>query len=95
MKNGEFFRKIAESIDLYGEPLPGTSLIEIIDDCRVLLEHHLGVAEYSPTKIRVKVRYGHIVVCGSEMYLRKMTQNQLVICGKICNITFVRRQMLG
>ena len=90
-KDNELFHKITDNMDLYGEPIPGLSLVEIIDDCRVLFERHLGVSEYSPTRITIKVKFGFIVVCGAEMYMRKMTRNQLVICGKICSITLKRR----
>lgn len=84
-------REFWERMDLPGESLPGQVLVEIAGDNRVLIEHHGGVREYSGERICVKVKYGHVLVCGSCLELRYMTNEQLVISGRIDGVTIKRR----
>ncbi len=46
-----------------GDPA-GLPLTEIAGDRRVLIENHLGITEYGPEKIQVRVRFGAICVQG-------------------------------
>lgn len=76
--------------DLPGEPLPGVPLVELMNDHRVLIENHRGVTLYKTTEIRVRVRYGEISVCGSNLEMACMTGRQLVITGNILSINIMR-----
>lgn len=84
--------RLADSTDLQGEVFPGQSLLELYGDGRVLIEHHGGVTEYGCERIKVKVRYGQICICGSGLELARMTAEQLVITGRIDSITLIRRR---
>ena len=81
-----------QRLELPGEGLPGETLVEIMGDGRVLIEHHRGVREYSRQKISVNVAFGTVSVCGHGLNLRCMTKDQLVITGKIQGITLLRRE---
>ena len=81
-----------ERLDLPGETLPGQVLVEIAGENRVLIEHHLGVREYSCERISVNVKYGLIQICGSCLELRCMTKAQLVISGRIDSVVLKRRE---
>lgn len=85
-------QRLAEGVDLPGEPLPGQPIAEIAGDRRVLIENHQGVKEYTREKIRVKVKYGQLTVCGCGLELACMTREQLVISGRIDSITLHRRE---
>lgn len=87
MKRNDFW----ERLDLPGESLPGQALVEIAGENRVLIEHHGGVREYSGERICVKVKFGHVIVCGSCLELRYMTREQLVISGRIDGVSLRRR----
>lgn len=65
-------------------------LVEICGDCRVLIEHHAGVIEYSQESVGVRVRYGIINVCGSGLKLCHMSADQLIISGKIQGVVLSR-----
>ena len=84
--------KLAWSVDLPDEPIPGQSLIEIIENRRVLIENHYGVNEYSDSLIRVKVKFGTICICGCRLELARMTKGQLIISGTIENVKLDRGQ---
>lgn len=90
-RNRNWMERLAEGMDLPGEPIPGQPLAELAGDRRLLIEHHRGVTQYSREQICVKVSYGHIQVCGSCLELSRMTAEQLVIFGQIRQITLLRR----
>ena len=85
-----FVENIVDAADLQDEPIPGIPLVEIAGDGRVLIENHKGVVEYGTNTIRVKVKYGHICICGSGLELRRMTRGQLIICGRIDAVQLIR-----
>lgn len=82
---------LAEGADLAGEPLPGQSVIEISGDSRVLIENHSGVREYSRERIGIGVKFGLVTICGCGLELCRMTREQLVIRGRIDQISLSRR----
>lgn len=91
MRNsGGILGKLSWAADLPDEPIPGRPLVEIIDNCRVLIENHNGVNEYGCNLIRVKVKFGSICVCGSNLELARMTKGQLIISGIIESIQLCR-----
>lgn len=89
-RNPNLLQRLADHTDLTGEPLPAQSVIEIAGDCRVLIENHCGVREYSRECIGVKVKFGVVLVRGCGLELSRMTKEQLVISGKIDGITLQR-----
>lgn len=91
MQRVNWMLKLADGADLSGEPLPGMPIVEIAGECRVLIERHGGVTEYSRERISVKVRYGTVTVCGCGLELTRMTKEQLVISGRIDSVQLQRR----
>lgn len=90
-KDRNILQWIAEGADLAGEPIPGQSLVELSGDCRVLIENHCGVIEYSRERIGIGVKFGQVTVCGCGLELCRMTREQLIICGRIDTISLIRR----
>lgn len=86
-----WMERLAEGMDLPGEPLPGQPVVELAGDRRVLIENHRGVTGYSREEICVKVSYGIVRVCGCGLELSRMTREQLVISGRIDGISLQRR----
>lgn len=78
-----FIERIANAADLSDEPIPGLPLVEIAGDRRVLIEHHCGVTQYGRCRISVRVKYGAVVVVGTQLELTRMTGQQLIITGRI------------
>lgn len=91
-KDRQFLERLADGMDLPGEPLPGYPLVEISGERRVLIENHYGITQYSHEQICVKVKYGHISVCGGCLELIRMTREQLIIAGRIDQVRLIRRE---
>jgi len=83
--------RIADEMDISGEPIPGEVILELTSDRRVLIENHMGIIQYCSDKICIKVKFGHIAVCGSNLELSQMTRDQLVITGSVNTIGILRR----
>ena len=79
-----------EKLDLLDEPVPGQPLVELCGEGRVLIENHAGVREYGAERIGVRVRFGMIVIQGTNLKLCRMTKQQLVITGKIDGVILER-----
>ena len=84
--------KLADEMDLPGEPIPGQSILELAGDGRILIENHLGITQYGREKICVKVRFGSIALGGCNLELERMTREQLVITGRIDTVSIHRRK---
>lgn len=77
-------------IEMSDATMPGVPLVEIAGYSRVLVEHHLGITQFSSQVICLKVRFGEIRVCGCDLTICQMTKEQLVISGEIESVTIFR-----
>ena len=91
MQRVNWMQKLADGVDLSGEPLPGMPIVEIAGECRVLIERHGGVIEYGAERICVRVPYGTVAVNGCGLELVRMTHQQLVIAGRVDSVCIQRR----
>lgn len=84
MKSGKrVIARMISTADLDAELDHRLPIIEIAGNQRVLIENHLSVYGYSSDKICVKVKFGCVCICGSELMIAKMSNEQLVILGDI------------
>lgn len=90
-RNHGFWDRLAEGVDLPGEAMPRQPILEIVGDRRVLIENHMGVTEYTLEKIRIRMNYGEVCICGSGLQLARMSRDQLVISGRIYSASLCRR----
>lgn len=90
--NEHILQRIADRVDLAGEPIPGQTVVEIAGENRILIENYCAVREYSPCKIDIRVKYGMVTVCGCNLELRKMTKEHLIIAGRIDTVALQRRK---
>lgn len=79
-------QQAAISANLPGEPVPGTSLVELFGKSRVLIENHYGIIGYSDTKICARSTWGEIIIEGVCLRIACMTKKQLVVIGEINTI---------
>lgn len=86
MERRNFLDKMVKAVELSTEPVPGKPLVEIVGNRSVLIENHCGVVSYSTQNICVKTKQGCICISGSGLFLKKMSKEQLRICGVIQNV---------
>ena len=90
-KKQPLLRRLTDAMDLPGEPVPGTAVLELLGDRRVLIEHPRGIVQYSPQEITVTVPFGHMTISGDDLSLTRMTGQQLIISGTVGGIRLERR----
>ena len=91
MKQNHLLNRISMALDLPSEPTPGQTVVELIGNRRVLIENHMGLSEYTQNEICIKSRTGSLSIKGNDLYIAKMTQCRVVICGCIDSIETQRR----
>ena len=91
--SGKLLKRVIDNVSFAGDLPSRRSLVELIEDSRVLIENHNGIASYNKKSIHVKASFGIVAVSGEGMELASMTKNQLVICGCISGITLYRGQV--
>jgi sporulation protein YqfC len=89
-KSRSMLRLMAEAADTPQELLPGMPLIEITGAGRVLIENHGGVTEYETDRIRVRLRFGAVVIRGNRLKITRMSKCQLVISGSLLGVDLER-----
>ena len=83
MKNRHLMERVLEAVDLSTEPVPGKTLIEIVDNRSILIENHCGVISYGKERIIIKTKNGCIIVSGTCLILSKMSKDILRITGVV------------
>lgn len=84
--------RFAEAASSMGAPLVGQTIVELLDNRRILIEHHSGVREYNDNHIQVRVSYGLLYISGDNLRLSKMSTEQLVITGCISSVTLTKER---
>ena len=92
MYRGKWMQILTEGMDLPDELLPGMPVVEISGECRVLIEQHSGMTEYSRERICARVSFGIVCICGSGLELTHMSREKLIISGRIDAVQIVRRK---
>ena len=89
-RQGNLMERIAKAVDLADEPIPGAPLLELAGDKRLWVENHLGVTEYSPSRIGIRMKFGTVCVTGCGLQIATMRLGLLLICGRIDSIALLR-----
>ena len=73
-KGHNFWEHMMEQAVIRPDSVPGQPIVEIAGDRRVLIENHNGVIGYGRERIRVKVKFGSVCICGCDLEMLHMTK---------------------
>ena len=79
--------RTAEVLDLPADALAGLPKLELVGDCELRVENHKGILAYGREEIHVSGGIYLIKIAGQDLELRAMTGIELLITGKISQIT--------
>lgn len=82
-----FLEKTAEAFDLPADALAGLPKLELVGDRELRVENHKGILAYGSEEIHISGGVFLIKVAGAELELRAMTGLELLITGRIGQIT--------
>ena len=79
--------RTAKLFDLPADALAGLPKLELVGDCELRVENHKGILAYGQEEIHVSGGVFLIKIAGQGLELRAMTGIELLITGKISQIT--------
>lgn len=82
-----FWERTAEVFDLPADALAGLPKLELVGDRELWVENHRGILAYGDREIHISGGVFLIRVTGEELELRAMTGVELLITGRITQIT--------
>ena len=88
-KKESLLQRTAETFDLPGEVLLGLPRLTITGGQRVVVENHHGLMDYSSQQIVVAGGKMALKLIGTDLKLRAMTADSLLITGQILHVEFI------
>ncbi|MCI8687096.1 MAG: sporulation protein [Lawsonibacter sp.] len=82
-----FLERTAEVFDLPADALAGLPKLELVGSGELRVENHKGILAYGREEIHVSGGIYLIKIAGQDLELRAMTGIELLITGKISQIT--------
>lgn len=82
-----FLERTAEVFDLPVDAVAGLTRLELVGDGELRVENHKGILSYGTEEIHISGGVYLIKVAGRDLELRAMTGFELLITGKIAQIT--------
>lgn len=79
---------LAEELEIPGEALPGGCRITLTSRRRAVVEYHTGLRGYSGECVEVGDGPGRVRILGSELILRAMDRETLVVTGRISAVEY-------
>ncbi|OOB80026.1 MAG: hypothetical protein ATN33_07115 [Epulopiscium sp. Nele67-Bin001] len=83
-------KQFINSIEGVEEAVENIPLVTILGTRSVSVENFLNIVEYGQETIRLKTKLGQIVIEGKGLFAKSMNQEEIVIKGKIENLSFIK-----
>lgn len=90
MRMRSWAKRITEAVGLHAESVPGTTILELCGDDRVLIENVDRVISFDLNKVIVSVSFGFLTLEGERLILDYIGEAKLLITGKIAAIAVER-----
>ncbi len=87
-KKGSFKEIIADFFELPHEVLLDLPRITLVGNVQLYIENHRGVIAYDENKVRLAVKGGEIIVCGEELHIKNLLEEELLIKGLISSLAY-------
>jgi len=88
-KNSEIKKSLAEILELPKDVMLDLPKIVMIGQLQVYIENHKGILEYTTTRIRVNTKSGVLRIIGSNLSIKNIVVEEIVIVGNIVNVEFI------
>lgn len=87
LRKSGFLEKTAEVFDLPADAVAGLPKLELVGDKELRVENHRGILAYGSEEIHVSGGAFLIKIAGEGLELRAMTGLELLVTGRIAQIT--------
>ncbi|NJD01890.1 MAG: sporulation protein YqfC [Ruminiclostridium sp.] len=82
--------KFSEILDLPKEIVLNIPKLTIIGNGDMMLENYKSIIEYDDARIRINTGIGVVRITGSRLFIREITSEDIIICGEILGLEFVK-----
>ena len=86
------YSRISKFLEIPREVISDTPKITITGFDEILIENFKGILEYEDFFARISTNIGNININGFNLKLNQMTEDDILVTGKIENIDFESKQ---
>ena len=81
-------RRITTALELPKDIMLNLPVVNIVGDEEALVSNHKGLLEYGPGHVRLASSVGQIKIFGTNLILKEISAEIVMIMGKISQITW-------
>lgn len=82
--------KFSEMLELPKEIVMNIPKLTIVGNGDMIIENYKGLIEYENARIRVNTGAGVIKITGTRLLIKEITSEDIIICGDIRGLEFIR-----
>ena len=90
MKSKKLSNKINKALEIPRELSKYETKITLVNFDEMLIENYKGIIEYEEFYIKIKIDIGNVNINGFNLYLEQITEDDILIKGKIESIDIER-----
>ena len=91
MKKNKRMTRLNEILEIPKEVSSNVPKITILGFEEMLIENYKGILEYEDIFIRISTHIGIINISGFNLNLNQMTEDDILVSGKIENVEFEKK----
>lgn len=80
--------KIFSVTDGIGKDFLNGPQIEMFGNKRIIIEGCLGVYEYNQNYLKLRLKYGALILCGNDFDISSFEETTITVGGKISTLEF-------
>lgn len=81
---------IADLLELPRDIVLDLPKITFVGNLQLYIENHKGIIEYSTGLIRINTKSGILVVTGSDLSIRTIVVEEIIVVGRIDKVEFLQ-----
>jgi sporulation protein YqfC len=81
---------IADLLELPRDIVLDLPKITLVGNLQLYIENHKGIIEYSTGLIRINTKSGILVVTGSDLSIRTIVIEEIIVVGRIDKVEFLQ-----
>ncbi len=81
---------IADLLELPRDIVLDLPKITLVGNLQLYIENHKGIIEYSTGLIRINTKSGILVVTGSDLSIRTIVIEEIIVAGRIDKVEFLQ-----
>lgn len=80
--------ELADFLELPRDILLDLPRLTLLGNLRLVIENHRGLIQYTPSRLRVCLEKGEVVLDGSDLTIALISPEEIVVEGKLAGVQF-------